>query len=635
MKPFRDLLKKPQGKRVYWDEQLQTMFRQAKEVICRLAKDGLAFYDRSSPTNAMTDFSKEGIGFVFLQQYSMREPAGAPFCCRSGWLLALCGSQHLSTAEAGYASVEGEALAWCLRKACLFLLGCPNLVLVTDHCPLVKLLGHRALKDIVNPRLFTLKEKTLQYRFTIRYLPSKSNCAADFLSRYPTLRAALDTVNEDLATDMEVATVAATTAAFADNGCITLDEVSVKNATIDDPVYQLLVAKVLAGDWCPKRSWEVACLWQFYGVRNRLAVSEGLVTYTYEQGSVRLVVPEPLCQQVAVHFHSGHQGLDSMLRRARQSVYWPGMEGDLQHLRETCSACNAHAQSQASEPLIITPPPEYPFQCTVTDLFQLDSNNYLVYTDRLTGWMEVCHLPTSATSNKLKTHLRSFFSRWGAPEELATDGGTNLVSDEMVEFFKRWGVRIQLLDTDSFAVARLQYLNKPLRGVNKSPAQLATGRQLRDGVPTAQSNCRVDRHWRQTLRHREVTMAQSRGEVEDRQGPARTLEPLTPGTKVWVQNQTYGAWDRSGVIVEVRPHRQYMVRLDGSGRISLRNRRHLRVRKSSPSLAQAGAQPATPTPAPAPNLIPSPQRSQPPPTRPRRMTQRPRYLADYIVPSPP
>ncbi len=664
MEPFRDLLKRPQGKRVYWDEHLQEKFQQAKETVCQLAKDGLAFYDRSRPTIAMTDFSKEGIGFVVLQQHCGCGTAEAPFCCRSGWRLALCGSRHLSAAEAGYASVEGEALAvvWCLRKARLFLLGCPNLVLVTDHRPLVRLLGDRALKDIVNPRLFALKEKTLQYRFAVKYLSGKRNCAADFLSRYPALRTSPDSCDENLAVDLEVATAAATTAALTDNGCITLDEASVTSAAADDPVYQLLVAKVLTGDWSPQRSREVACLRQFYGVRDRLSVSQGLVTYTFDQGSVRLVIPEPLRQQVATHLHAGHQGLDSMLRRARQSVYWPGMDGDLQHLRSTCSACNAHAPSQSPEPLVITPPPEYPFQCTVTDLFQLEGNTYLVYADRLTGWLEIGHLPSSASSSKLMAHFRRFFARWGAPEEVSTDGGTNLVSEEMQDFFRRWGVRVRVssahypqsngraeaavksakrmlrlnigptgsLDTDKLSAALLQYHNTPLRGADSSPAQLATGRHLRDGVPTARCNYKVDQHWRRALRRRELAMARSGDERVERQGPVRTLEPLSPGSRVWVQNQMTKVWDRSGVVAEALPHRQYTVRLDGSGRLSLRNRRHLRVKRGA-TLASPAPSHAGPTPA----TSPTPQPRQSTPSRPRRTSRRPQWLADYDESSPP
>ena len=124
--------------------------------------------------------------------------------------MALCGSRHLSSAESGYAPVEGEALGvvWCLRKARLFLLGCPNLTLVTDHKPLVKLFGDKELKDILNPRLLAMKEKTLIYNFNIKYLPGKKN-PADFLSRYPALKANPDTADEDLAAVIETATIAA------------------------------------------------------------------------------------------------------------------------------------------------------------------------------------------------------------------------------------------------------------------------------------------------------------------------------------------------------------------------------------------------------------------------------------------
>lgn len=184
MNAFWELLKKPTGRHMYWDDQLQEKFRQAQDTICQLAKDGLTYYDKTRPTAAITDWSREGIGFVILQQYCSCASASAPYCCKGGWRLALCGSRHLTTAEAGYAAVEGEALAvaWCL-------LGCPNLTVVTDHRPLVKLLGDRALTSVINPRLFRLKERTLQFRFQIKYLPGKSNTAADFLSRYPALRA--------------------------------------------------------------------------------------------------------------------------------------------------------------------------------------------------------------------------------------------------------------------------------------------------------------------------------------------------------------------------------------------------------------------------------------------------------------
>lgn len=366
----------------------------------------------------------------------MRE---SPFCCRDGWRLDLCGSRHLTSAEAGYAPVEGETLAipWCLRKARLFLLGCPNLLIITDHRPLVKLLRDKELKDVVNPRLFAVKEKTLQYRFQINYLPRKHNSAADFLSRYLALCEPPDTIDEENASEVEIAAATATVAALNNGNHIILDNTAVVQAAAKDPDYQLLLAKVTAGDWHPHRAQELICLRQYYGVRDRLSASQGMVTYTYDQGSVRLVIPEALRRRVASILHAGHQGLDRMLRSARQSVYWPGMEGDLQQHRDACATCNAHSPSQAPEPYTLTPTPENPFQHMVADLFQLDGLSYMAYADRLTGWLELAHFPNGTTSSKLSSVLHMYFQRWGAPATLSTDSGMNLTSGEMCEFLKK------------------------------------------------------------------------------------------------------------------------------------------------------------------------------------------------------
>ena len=54
---------------------------------------------------------------------------------------------------------------------------------------------------------------------------------------------------------------------------------------------------------------------------------------------------------------------------------------------------------------------------------------------------------------------------------------------------------------------------------------------------------------------------------------------LVPGDRVLVQNQSGTKpkrWDRSGVVVEVKPHGQHLVRVDGSRRVTLRNRQFLR-----------------------------------------------------------
>jgi hypothetical protein len=89
----------------------------------------------------------------------------------------------------------------------------------------------------------------------------------------------------------------------------------------------------------------------------------------------------------------------------------------------------------------------------------------------------------------------------------------------------------------------------------------------------------------------------------------RTLQPLVVGDCVRIQNQTGphpNKWDKTGIIIEVRQFDQYVVRVDGSGRITLRNRKFLR--KYLPIISRVPI-----TMAPGPTITPSSPTSTTPP----------------------
>ena len=104
-----------------------------------------------------------------------------------GWCLIFAGSRFCIDAEHRYATIKSKAaeIAWVLGKCCMFVMGCPNLIVVTDHEPLKGLFGDGDLGKIQNPRLFRLKEKTLRYRCTIQHCPGKWHRASDAVSRNP------------------------------------------------------------------------------------------------------------------------------------------------------------------------------------------------------------------------------------------------------------------------------------------------------------------------------------------------------------------------------------------------------------------------------------------------------------------
>ena len=80
---------------------------------------------------------------------------------------------------------------------------------------------------------------------------------------------------------------------------------------------------------------------------------------------------------------------------------------------------------------------------------------------------------------------------------------------------------------------------------------------------------------------------------------SRPLRPLALGEKVFLQNQQGpcpNKWDRSGVVVESPSHDQYRVKVDGSGRLTLRNRRFLWAYTPATPHTHTQQQPNTPVP---------------------------------------
>ena len=184
--PFRVFLGK--NKKFEWTNELDKAFHESKKAIIEAIREGVEIFDLNRPTCLHTDFSEIGVGY-FLSQKHCNCPGFAPGCCDHGWHITLAGSRFLKPAETRYSPVEGEALAvaWSLDQTRYFTLGCKQLTIMTDHKPLLGLFKNSSLDDITNPRLFSLKQKTLLWNFTMTHLPGKDNRFPDATSRFPSV----------------------------------------------------------------------------------------------------------------------------------------------------------------------------------------------------------------------------------------------------------------------------------------------------------------------------------------------------------------------------------------------------------------------------------------------------------------
>ena len=61
--------------------------------------------------------------------------------------------------------------------------------------------------------------------------------------------------------------------------------------------------------------------------------------------------------------------------RARDAMFWPGMNADIQRARDKCETCWQIAPSQAATPPKFLPKPDYPLQMMSSDYFKLGGTN--------------------------------------------------------------------------------------------------------------------------------------------------------------------------------------------------------------------------------------------------------------------
>lgn len=218
--------------------------------------------------------------------------------------------------------------------------------------------------------------------------------------------------------------------------------------------------------------------------------------------------------------------------------------------------------------------------------------------------------------------LRQQFSTYGIPDELSSDEGPEFTSSTTTTFLKNWGVNQRLssvafphsncraeigvkttkrlisentgpngnLDTDKLQRAILQYRNCPDPTTGLSPAMCVFGRPVRDFIPIQPGRYQPHPTWVDTLNKREEALRNRHMRAAERWTEhTRRLPQLQVGDHVRVQNQVGPnplKWDKTGKIVEVHQFDQYVVRMDGSGRPTMRNRKFLR--KFIPAVQKEG-----------------------------------------------
>ena len=151
----------------------------------------------------------------------------------------------------------------------------------------------------------------------------------------------------------------------------------------------------------------------------------------------RILVPLSMRKLIKKHLHSGHMGIVKTKLTARDSVYWPGIDAEIDELVLNCELCQIYRNLQPSENEIKHEIPDTPWAKVGMDLFSMESKDYLIIVDYTTNYFDTSQL-LDKKSSTVTIHAKRIFSRYGIPKTVMSDNGPEFTGKAFVNFSKSW-----------------------------------------------------------------------------------------------------------------------------------------------------------------------------------------------------
>ena len=229
----------------------------------------------------------------------------------------------------------------------------------------------------------------------------------------------------------------------------------------------------------------------------------------------RIVIPSAARKDMLKRIHTGHLGIVKSKNRAKEVMFWPGMNSQTEDAVSNCPACTEHQSSNPKEPMIAHKLPDRPWQNVATDLLELENEQYLIVVDYYSRYFELESRPNT-TNAAVINKRKSIFSRHSIAEKVVSDNGPQFSAQAFARFAKEWDFshvrgsptypqsnglaekavhiaeqllkKVKLKQRDSY-LSLLEYSNNSVDSL-ATPAKLLMSRHLRSILPITSNHPR-------------------------------------------------------------------------------------------------------------------------------------------------
>jgi hypothetical protein len=570
--PLRSLIKERKDPDFKWH--FDASHREAVVKIKQMMTTApvLKYYSLTDPIVISCDASQSGLGCVLMQN-------GKPVAF---------GSKALTHAEYAYAQIEKELLAivFAIKKFHTYVYGRSDVTVETDHLPLVRIFEKPL--HMVPLRLQKMRMRLQGHDFKIVAKKGTEIPVADALSR-----AYLKDEGPNL-TDEEnhIFTVSATELQSVQQiSPPRLKEIQ-EETRKDDEIQA--VQKVIREGWPETRRQVEPIVRPYFDFLEELWVLDEIL-YKGE----RIVIPQKMRGRALNMLHESHQGIVKTKQLARDLVYWPGLNKQVEDLISRCSPCQERRPVQQREPLLPTAIPELPWQHVAEDLFECFGEKWLICVDYYSEFFLIEKMATT-DCDAITRQTKKWFSTHGIPDELTSDNGppwnsggwkkfareygfqhttispthsqTNGLVEKAVGIAKNMLMKCKASDSDPY-LALLNIRNTPRDDTAGSPAQRLFSRRTSTRLPTARQKLIPEAKKSEEVTERLKESRHRKAKKYYDEG-TKPLQPLKSGDTIRVR--VGKTWQPALLLPnqDSLPPRSYGIQMP-SGRSTRRNRKDL------------------------------------------------------------